>query len=551
MMNIRKYSVLVALMMIVTCGQSAASRFTKNEKTVDKSLPADILSYGKDARGKECYGLRMGGNGGTLAAFFSKDSSYVAIITCDTTKKGKTGDVGLLSVYSAKDSKQAAWVREINPKTTSFSINGQYVVSEMQLEVGKDKEKRNYVEFRKLETGEVQSFLQTTPIYVNDSLDIVLGVGNGAFPDLFAYRISDGSFLWESDKWASQTPKCYTQLYDDKTLFAVADNLYKINLETGKVCKKKVRAYDEGLDASASFMGGLVGSLLSTVLFGPSRYYYYYYLYCPMRKPLGYLGSNICFENGNVYMADCSNVYCFDMMLKEKWRTKLGAMGGNIVLKADSQKLSVFSNGYGTADDDKKVNMGKAFYLELYSQSGRKIMGQSFSKGKDAVRDTLANGETLKTLLFKNSIVWPSEDMRDVRTVEYPKKTYGKFRNFIKGQAYLGVEKRSRFECMDKSEGCLVVNDKDSAFVVKDDGKVERSYNASNVYTKYLELDNLSFLKNSNGRMRFFITDKDIELKVELDDDVIDVYRFADGVIVARKSGYVFIDGGKLKEFGK
>lgn len=551
MMNIRKYSVLVALMMIVTCGQSAASRFTKNEKTGDKSLPADILSYGKDARGKECYGLRMGGNGGTLAAFFSKDSSYVAIITCDTTKKGKTGDVGLLSVYSAKDSKQAAWVREINPKTTSFSINGQYVVSEMQLEVGKDKEKRNYVEFRKLETGEVQSFLQTTPIYVNDSLDIVLGVGNGAFPDLFAYRISDGSFLWESDKWASQTPKCYTQLYDDKTLFAVADNLYKINLETGKVCKKKVGAYDEGLDASASFMGGLVGSLLSTVLFGPSRYYYYYYLYCPMRKPLGYLGSNICFENGNVYMADCSNVYCFDMMLKEKWRTKLGAMGGNIVLKADSQKLSVFSNGYGTADDDKKVNMGKAFYLELYSQSGRKIMGQSFSKGKDAVRDTLANGETLKTLLFKNSIVWPSEDMRDVRTVEYPKKTYGKFRNFIKGQAYLGVEKRSRFECMDKSEGCLVVNDKDSAFVVKDDGKVERSYNASNVYTKYLELDNLSFLKNSNGRMRFFITDKDIELKVELDDDVIDVYRFADGVIVARKSGYVFIDGGKLKEFGK
>lgn len=551
MMNIRKYSVLVALMMIVTCGQSAASRFTKNEKTVDKSLPADILSYGKDARGKECYGLRMGGNGGTLVPVFSKDSSYVAIITCDTTKKGKTGDVGLLSVYSAKDSKQAAWVREINPKTTSFSINGQYVVSEMQLEVGKDKEIRNYVEFRKLETGEVQSFLQITPVYVNDSLDIVLGVGNGAFPDLFAYRISDGSFLWESDKWASQTPKCYTQLYDDKTLFAVADNLYKINLETGKVCKKKVRAYDEGLDASASFMGGLVGSLLSTVLFGPSRYYYYYYLYCPMRKPLGYLGSNICFENGNVYMADCSNVYCFDMMLKEKWRTKLGAMGGNIVLKADSQKLSVLSNGYGTADDDKKVDMGKAFYLELYSQSGRKIMGQSFSKGKDAVRDTLANGETLKTLLFKNSIVWLSEDMRDVRTVEYPKKTYGKFRNFIKGQAYLDVEKRSRFECLDKGEGCLVVNDKDSAFVVKNDGKVERSYNASNVYTKCLELDNLSFMKNSNGRMRFFIADKDIEQKVELDDDVIDVYRFADGVIVVRKSGYVFIDGDKLKEFGK
>ena len=549
MMNIRKYSVLVALMMIVTCGQSAASRFEENEKSGDKSLPADILGYGKDTRGKECYGLRIGGNGGTLAAFFSKDSSYVAIITCDTTKKGKTGDVGLLSVYSAKDSKQAAWVREINPKTTSFSINGQYVVSEMQLEVGKDKEIRNYVEFRKLETGEVQSFLQITPVYVNDSLDIVLGVGNGAFPDLFAYRISDGSFLWESDKWASQTPKCYTQLYDDKTLFAVADNLYKINLETGKVCKKKVRAYDEGLDASAFFMGGLVGSFLSAVLFGPSRYYYY--LYCPMRKPLGYLGSNICFENGNVYMADCSNVYCFDMMLKEKWRTKLGAMGGNIVLKADSQKLSVFSNGYGTADDDKKVDMGKAFYLELYSQSGRKIMGQSFSKGKNSVRDTLANGETLKTLLFSNSIVWPSEDMRDIRTVEYPKKTYGKFRNFIKGQAYLDVEKRSRFECLDKGEGCLVVNDKDSAFVIKDDGKVERSYNASNVYTKCLELDNLSFMKNSNGRTRFFITDKDIEQKVDLDDDVIDVYRFADGVIVARKSGYVFIDGDKLKEFGK
>lgn len=189
--------------------------------------------------------------------------------------------------------------------------------------------------------------------------------------------------------------------------------------------------------------------------------------------------------------------------------------------------------------------------MELYSQSGRKIMGQSFSKGKNSVRDTLANGETLKTLLFSNSIVWPSEDMRDIRTVEYPKKTYGKFRNFIKGQAYLDIEKRSRFECLDKEKGCLVVNDKDSAFVIKDDGKVVRSYNASNVYTKYLELDNLSFMKNSNGRTRFFITDKDIELKVDLDDDVIDVYRFADGVIVARKSGFVFIDGDKLKEFGK
>lgn len=549
MMNIRKYSVLVALMMIVTCGQSAASRFAGNEKTDDNSLPSDILSYGKGARGKEFYGLRMGGNGGTLVPVFSKDSSYVAIITCDTTKKGKTGDVGLLSVYSAKDRRKAAWVKKINPKTTSFSINGPYMVSVMQLEVGKEKAIRNYVEFRKLETGMVESFIQTTPIYVNDSLDIVLGVGNDAFPDLFAYRISDGSFLWKSDKWGSQAQRCYTQLYDEKTLFAVADNLYKINLETEKVYKKKVRAYDEGLDASAFFVGGLIGSFLSTVLLGPPHYYYC--LYCPMRKPLGYLGSNICFENGNVYMADCSNVYCFDMMLNEMWRTKLDAKGGNIVLKADSLKLSVFSNGYGTDDDDKKVNLGKTFYMELYSRSGRGIMGQTFSKGINAVRDTLANGETLKTLLFKNSIVWLSEDMRDVRTVEYPKKTYGKFRNFIKGQAYLGVEKRSRFECLDKGKGCIVVNDKDSAFVIKDDGNVVRSYDASNVYTKCLELDNLSFMKNNSGRTRFFITDKDIELKVELDDDVIDVYRFADGVIVARKGSFVFIDGDKLKEFGK
>lgn len=41
MMNIRKYSVLVALMMIVTCGQSAASRFEENEKPGGKSLPSD------------------------------------------------------------------------------------------------------------------------------------------------------------------------------------------------------------------------------------------------------------------------------------------------------------------------------------------------------------------------------------------------------------------------------------------------------------------------------------------------------------------------------
>lgn len=41
MMNIRKYSVLVALMMIVTCGQLAASRFEENEKPGDKSLPSD------------------------------------------------------------------------------------------------------------------------------------------------------------------------------------------------------------------------------------------------------------------------------------------------------------------------------------------------------------------------------------------------------------------------------------------------------------------------------------------------------------------------------
>ena len=550
MMNIRKYSMLVALMMIVTCGQSAASRFEENEKPGDKSLPSDILSYGKDARGKELYGLRMGGNGGTLAAVFGEDSSYVAIITCDTTKKGKTGDVGLLSVYSAKDRKKAAWVKKINPKTTSFSINGPYMVSVMQLEVGKEKAIRNYVEFRKLETGKVESFIQTSPIYVNDSLDIVLGVGNDAFPDLFAYRISDGSFLWKSDKWGSQAQRCYTQLYDDKTLFAVADNLYKINLETGKVYKKKVRAYDGALDLAPFFMGGLVGSLLSAALFGPPHYYYLY-LYYPMGKPLGYLGSNICVENGNVYMADCSNVYCLDMMLNEMWRTRLDAMGGNIVLKADSLKLSVFSNGYVTDDDDKKVNLGKTFYMELYSRSGRRIMGQSFSKGKNAVRDTLANGETLKTLLFSNSIFWPSEDMRDIRTVEYPKKTYGKFRNFIKGQAYLGVEKRSRFECLDKGKGCIVVNDKDSAFLIKDDGNVVRSYDASNVYTKCLELDNLSFMKNNSGRTRFFITDKDIELKVELDGDVFGVYRFADGVIVARKGGFVFIDGDKLKEFEK
>lgn len=71
-------------------------------------------------------------------------------------------------------------------------------------------------------------------------------------------------------------------------------------------------------------------------------------------------------------MADCHNVYCFDMMLKEKWRTKLGAMGGNIVLKADPQKLSVFSNGYGTDDDDKKVNLSKTFTWSFGGQNGDK-----------------------------------------------------------------------------------------------------------------------------------------------------------------------------------
>lgn len=115
-MNIRKYSVLVALMMIVTCGQSAASRFAEKEKTDGDSLPSDILSYGKGARGKEFYGLRMGGNGGTLVPVFSKDSSYVAIITCDTTKKGKTGDVGLLSVYSAQDRKKSRLGKEDKSK---------------------------------------------------------------------------------------------------------------------------------------------------------------------------------------------------------------------------------------------------------------------------------------------------------------------------------------------------------------------------------------------------------------------------------------------------
>ena len=47
MMNIRKYSVLVALMMIVTCGQSAASRFEENEKPGDKSLPSDNRATAK------------------------------------------------------------------------------------------------------------------------------------------------------------------------------------------------------------------------------------------------------------------------------------------------------------------------------------------------------------------------------------------------------------------------------------------------------------------------------------------------------------------------
>lgn len=543
-----RYAILVVLLMIAANVQLRATGNTEKEDVCDSLVDSCLLSCGKDAQGRICYGLRMGGKGGVMQPAFSKDSDYVAVITCDTTKRGKVGKAAQISVYSSAVTKTELWKRKINPKT-QVSVNGRYLTSVMKMESSEDKVLRDFVEFRSIDKGEVKSFIQTNPIYINDTLDIVLGLGNGAFPNLSAYKISDGSRLWTNEEWTSGNQRCYTQLYDKRTLFVVADNLYMINLATGQIRKKKIDSFRKEMNVPGfvgGFVGGLMGGLLAQALFGGHTLYIpLYYSY----KTYGYLGSNICVDNRRIYVADCSNLYCLDNSLNEIWKTKFESAGSSSSeLRLESGVLSVFAHGCGMGNEDNKVASGKPFYMQCDIETGGKLMKQIFSEKKNCVCDTLMQNNRLKTILLPNSIVQIKNITDSLETIDYSKDIYGKFQCFIRNDMYLGGEWTTKLKPLEREGRFFVNSSKDSIYVFTDEGRVAYSYSAESAFIKVADFGEFLCVKDCRSEgSRYLIVDNNFNVKARLDDDTVSVYKFADGIIVVRTKGVVFMNSERLK----
>lgn len=121
------------------------------------------------------------------------------------------------------------------------------------------------------------------PVYVNDSLDIVIGLDKIGSSNTYAYRLSDGQLLWNAEiPMTKNVGWEHSVLVDSSHLIVVGDDVNEIDICTGKVWKVKAKT---GIaDTKGALMEFLVNSFSVAVLMtSPNTATVYFYHGNPMR----------------------------------------------------------------------------------------------------------------------------------------------------------------------------------------------------------------------------------------------------------------------------
>lgn len=244
------------------------------------------------------------------------EGKMIALDCIDPKTAKKKHPKHVLKIYRLDD-KKLMWSKDYKPSETKFQFLKQGI---MEID-GKDITILNKKDGTKIWKNDLN--------YVGFVGDTLIA-GNG--DEIDAFNVENCKKIW-SCKMNTTYGVTHCQPIDNKWIYLVSDNLYRINLLTGDMLKLKSKTGVEDPDGTGGLMYFAFGIIGYTSYYFSTRNLHQNYntgtytndrqLFMMPSKKISGMHSNVVSKGELNYYADNNSFMCFDDSLKLVYRTKI------------------------------------------------------------------------------------------------------------------------------------------------------------------------------------------------------------------------------------
>lgn len=463
----------------------------------------DSISVAETNEGKQVWGKSLDFD--KKIVYLETGDSIAYVLACDTTKKGKLTDDEYLYAVNVNQM-HVLWNRSLKRSVSSISKGTQRGV----LVLSKSKTTTlPYLTLMDKMTGASVWTQNLYPVYVNDSLDLVVGLDKIGSAETYAYRLHDGELLWHKKIPMTKNIGWDKAVMVDSThMVVVGDNINEIDMATGHMWTVKAKTGVH--DTKGAMMLALtnVVSIAGAVGLGSPVATYYYNL-----QPYTITGltSNILHENDNLYVSDREHLFCLGTdSLQLRWQYEFpDKEASTATLLMRRGKVFMLNYGYGNSLMRGIVKCGKPFLSVFEAKDGKQEKTLPLYDKKHVMSDGLitekgvflAGGDKAVYLSFQDSaFVIKDWDKKEMGALLYVcrRKLYG-----YHGKApVLSLIQPT-------AETCPMISGKGSVSVLDEKLEVKDTFEPFEMFSVCFEEGDAVCLQNQDDDTNFWLIHQD------------------------------------------
>lgn len=464
----------------------------------------DSVSIAETVEGKQLWGKSLALDKRIVKVM--PQDSFVGIVSCDTTKRGKNTEKGYLRVVNAKNM-QTYWDRALDLSVSiphCMTRYGMLVTSTM-----KDKNKALLTMFD-MKSGKSLWTQYLHPVFINDTLDIVIGLEEIGSSHTLAYRLHDGTFLWRNDiPMTKNIGWDKAKMLDSTRLVVMGDNLNEIDIATGKMWKMKAKC---GKYDTTGMLGLALANITSAVLsFGLNlSTVTVFYNLNPYR--MTNLGSNVLLDTDVFYVTDRENFYCLSKdSLQLQWKYGFAKdMASTAKLMMRDGKVYMLNYGYGESLMRGRVKCGKPFLAIFDTSIGNIIKYTPLYDAKHVMYDGMLTGKGVYLAGGDKAVFLPLQDSA-VHVLDWKTKENGALKVVLQQKQLYGfhgdVHKLTKIEASE--DVCPMETDMKKCFLFDSNLKVLEHYELGETFRVCFEAGDVVCLQNREDSSNCWLAHRD------------------------------------------
>ncbi|MDR0895434.1 MAG: PQQ-like beta-propeller repeat protein [Prevotellaceae bacterium] len=337
------------------------------------------------------------------------------------------------------------------------------------------------------------------PVYLSDSLGILMGYSNATSQTLRIVQTKYGNKLWE---FKVPHEHGWNEVFalGNGTNLIVADDLHKIDFVNGdmQVHEGKTGVYDT---KTALLQGLAAVAGAGLMAFSGTGYYF-----IPTGKNvITGLASNLLVEDSCYFWADRNHIACLDTALNVIWQTPITQVkAASSQLFRQGDKLYLVNYGYGKAQGTRR-KYGRPFIACYDANSGEELYFNRLSTKKDMIEGAMRT-ESALFLLFDDGMAYQSLADSIVNITPWNTDIDGKLVGMLPSFCYVANQDTTAFEQLVPEYGtCIVYNDQKEVFRVGTDLTISDRYRTEQIYLPVYTLQDYLCIVNNRTEDTWFI----------------------------------------------